>query len=99
MAIAGGTQLIDRQARSEQVEQSKSVAGKRLVQIRGNPERMASVVADEYLIAMACGSEIGEVKEMHRLPRRRFRSVLPRLSSATQSHRAIGSDDDEINRK
>jgi hypothetical protein len=68
MAIAWGTPLIDRQARSEQVEQSKSIAGERLVQIRGDPERMASLVADEYLIAVACGSEIGEVKEMHRLP-------------------------------
>jgi hypothetical protein len=60
---------------------------------------MASLVADVYLIAMACGSEVGEVKEMHRLPRRWFRSVLPRLSSATQSYRAIGSHDGELNRQ
>jgi len=29
---------------------------------------MASLVADQYVIAVTCGSEIGEVEEMHRLP-------------------------------
>ena len=67
-AVAGSTPLIDRQARSEQVEEFKSVAGERLVQVRGDREPMASLLADQDLVAVACGSEIGEVKEMHRLP-------------------------------
>jgi hypothetical protein len=65
MAIARATLLIDRKARSKQVEQSKSVAGERLVQVLGDPEPMASLVAYQHLATVACGSKIGEVKQMH----------------------------------